>query len=185
MTHIVITAGGTSEPIDGVRKISNTSTGGLCACIYEALSDRIGAQAAERGKAGGSPAFRVHYVAAATAVRPEERENLPVSFYPVTDVGSVCSVLEALMKRYEIGCVIHGMAVSDFKKEYLIRRDTLAEELARAVVEAVDDARGKPDADALEKIVRGSWRIRSTRWSPAPKSARRRILSSRWSRRRR
>ena len=40
MLNIVITAGGTSEPIDNVRKITNSSTGKLGAVIAEELLKR-------------------------------------------------------------------------------------------------------------------------------------------------
>ncbi|MPM10431.1 hypothetical protein SDC9_56763 [bioreactor metagenome] len=133
-THIIITAGGTSEPIDAVRRISNTSTGSLCACIYDALADNIGARAESGEKI---PPFQVHYVVSASAVRPQPRENLPVSFYPVTSVASVETALEDIMAKHRISYFIHGMAVSDFTKGYLIGRDTLADELAAAAFGAI------------------------------------------------
>lgn len=133
IVHIVMTAGGTSEPIDGVRKISNTSTGSLSACIYEALADYIGAHAAELGAGTGeAPAFLVHYVVSATAVRPEARGDLPIVFYPVTDVKSTEVALEALLTEHKVSYVIHAMAVSDFTRGYLIEREVLADELAAA-----------------------------------------------------
>jgi len=142
VTHIIITAGGTSEPIDGVRRISNTSTGRLCACIYEALSDHIGAHAAQPGRRDDKePGYTVHYVVSATAVRPEPRENLPVFFYPVSDVESVLSALKELTEKYEIAYVIHAMAVSDFTRGYLIEREVLVGELAAAVERALAEGR--------------------------------------------
>lgn len=152
ITHIVMTAGGTSEPIDGVRRISNCSTGTLCACIYEALSDYIGTHAEKLKQASGeAPDFMVHYVLSSTAVRPAVRENLPISFYPVRDVASVMAMLETLMTRYKVGYVIHGMAVSDFTKGYLAERDALADELAAAVEKTLEN--GRLDPSALRKTV--------------------------------
>ncbi len=150
ITHIIITAGGTSEPIDGVRRISNTSTGSLCARIYEALSDRVGAIVRSAGK---EPEYTVHYVVSATAVRPEPRDSLPVLFYPVTDVRSVLKTLEALMTRYPVGYVIHGMAVSDFTKGYLIERDALAGELAGAVETLLKREGERPAPDDLRETI--------------------------------
>ena len=148
--HILITAGGTVEAIDGVRKISNASTGSLCARIYEALSDHL---------ASGScthkcSEFNVHYVVSSTALRPDVKANLPISFYPVTDVSSVDSVLEKLMREYRIDYVIHGMAVSDFTKDYLIEREKLICELADTLESAMDESRHNLSGEPLKKLIR-------------------------------
>ncbi|SHI02688.1 phosphopantothenate-cysteine ligase [Sporobacter termitidis DSM 10068] len=147
MKHIVITAGGTSEAIDGVRRIGNTSTGSLAACIYEALSEHLAAH-----KSG---AFTVHYVVSETAARPEIKENLPVTFYPVTDVKSVEAVLEQLLTGYKADYVIHAMAVSDFTKGYLAGREALAEELSETLEEALSRDRGGMSGEKLRALVRG------------------------------
>lgn len=149
MQHIIITAGGTSEPIDGVRRIGNTSTGSLSAHIYEAVSDYV----REHPPAGGEPEYTVHYVVSATAVRPEPRENLPVRFYPVTDVASVLTVLERLTGTYQIGYVVHAMAVSDFTKGYLIGREALADELTAACMKVVERGGGDRPAHALRSAI--------------------------------
>lgn len=145
--HILITAGGTAEAIDGVRQISNTSTGKLCALIYEALSEYL---AARTYAALQSPAYMVHYVVSAAAVRPEAKENLPVIFYPVTDVKSAESVLNKLLNEHRIDYAVHGMAVSDFTKDYLIEREALIFELA----EALENYPGKPTGEELRALLR-------------------------------
>ncbi len=149
--HILITAGGTCEAIDGVRQISNTSTGSLCAHIYEALA---GFADACSGPDKSSPKFRVHYVVSEKALRPAVKESLPVTFYPVTDVKSVEAVLDKLMTDYEIGYVIHGMAVSDFTKDYLIERESLIDELSdtleKALVENHEKLTGKNIRELIE-----------------------------------
>jgi phosphopantothenate--cysteine ligase len=147
--HILITAGGTVESIDGVRKISNTSTGSLCACIYEALADYLATAAGTPGHCGRG--FTVHYVVSETATRPEVREGLPITFYPVTDVKSVEAVFEKLMAEYSVGYVIHGMAVSDFTKDYLIEREELVCELAYALEKA---DRENLSGEAVQALVR-------------------------------
>ena len=136
MKHILITAGGTTEAIDGVRQISNTSTGSLCAHIYEALATFA---AVNSGPDKSSPEFRVHYVVSEKAMRPEVKDNLLITFYPVTDVKSVEAALVKLMAEYEIGYVIHGMAVSDFTKDYLIERESLIDELSDTLEKALDE----------------------------------------------
>lgn len=125
MHHLLITAGGTAEPIDGVRRITNTATGRLGTLIYEALSEYL----AQRNILAHS-SFTVHYVVSDTGIRPEPKNNLPVVFYPVTDVKSVEAAIKAAAGQYPIEYVIHSMAVSDFTTGYLIERDRLANDLA-------------------------------------------------------
>jgi phosphopantothenate-cysteine ligase len=142
--QILITAGGTIETIDGVRQISNTSTGSLCACIYEALAD-----ISEEYSHG----FAVHYVVSKTAVRPEIRDNLPISFYPVTDVKSVETVLEKLLAENNIDYVIHGMAVSDFTKDYVIEKGDLVCELAQVLEKALDENKDMLNGERLRALI--------------------------------
>ena len=149
MEHILITAGGTVESIDGVRQIRNTSTGSLCAHIYEALADHMAADAAE-----SSREFMVHYVVSETAIRPGIRENLPILFYPVTDVKSVAAVLERLLADYDISYAVHGMAVSDFTKDYLIEREALIDELADTLDKALMEERADLTGEKLRALIR-------------------------------
>ncbi len=148
-TQIIITAGGTSEPIDAVRRITNTSTGSLCAGIYDALADDIGTR---RESGWEIPSFQVHYVVSVSAVRPRPRESLPISFYPVTSVASVETALGDIMAKHRISYFIHGMAVSDFTKGYLIGRDTLADELAAAAYTAAA-CRAQPDRESIRAAI--------------------------------
>lgn len=166
MTHIIITAGGTTEPIDGVRQITNTSTGRLGACIYNALAEYleehplVNSRAPQNDSAAqaGTQAsgFTVHYIVSQTAVRPTPKAGLPIQFYPVTDVQSVAAALEDLMTSHKVDYVIHGMAVSDFTKKYLCAQDALAGELARAVEAAVRNESGRNAASiqaVIEKVL--------------------------------
>lgn len=150
--HILITAGGTAEAIDGVRQIRNTSTGSLCVCIYEALAEHAAAETDAAGKSGAD--FMVHYVVAASAARPEIKERLPVTFYEVTDVKSVKAVLERLLTDQKIDYIIHGMAVSDFSKDYLIEKEELIREITEAVDGAMDDSKSKLNAETLRALIR-------------------------------
>jgi phosphopantothenate-cysteine ligase len=152
MIQIIITAGGTTESIDGVRKISNTSTGGLCACIYEALADYVAAGAGAPDRQ--SREFTVHYVVSETAVCPKVREDLPIAFYPVTDVKSTEAVLEKLMTENSIGYAVHGMAVSDFTKDYLIEREKLVWELTDTLERAFDENKGDLNGEKLSALIR-------------------------------
>jgi phosphopantothenate--cysteine ligase len=147
MINIIITAGGTIESIDGVRSIANTSTGKLSACIYEAL-----AEAVRNCKSLRDRSFTVHYVVSKTAVRPEKSDYLPIIFYPATDVKSVEAILKKLMTDYTADYFIHGMAVSDFKKGYLIEREKLSQELACTLKSLIDCEKGCSFEILKEKI---------------------------------
>jgi len=151
--HMIITAGGTIEAIDAVRQIRNTSTGSLCACIYDAMADCLGKGSNHSEDCG--PTYMVHYIVSATAVRPDAKETLPITFYEVTDVNSVEAMLEKLTLEYKIAYVIHGMAVSDFTKGYLIEREALVCELSDAVIKAIKDRRSSSEElhELLKKIM--------------------------------
>lgn len=168
MTHIIITAGGTTEPIDGVRQITNTSTGRLGVCIYNALAEYLAKHppvdsrapqndSAAPASAPAAPAgiqasgFIVHYIVSQTSVRPTPGASLPIQFYPVTDVQSVAAVLEDLMTAHKVDYVIHGMAVSDFTKKYIVAQDALAGELAHAVEAAIREEAADSDDESIRR----------------------------------
>lgn len=148
--HILITAGGTAEAIDGVRQISNTGTGSLAACIYTALSDYL---ARENAYLENGHLFTVHYVASEKAVRPESRANLPIQFYPVTDVSSLEAVLEKLLTEHEISHLIHSMAVSDYTKGFLAEQDALVTDLANTIEQAFDSSEEPPGGERLRAMI--------------------------------
>jgi len=133
---IVITAGGTAEPIDGVRKITNTSTGRLCACIYDALASQVAElQTKLQNQGKDQQRWTVHYVASANALRPQPNPALPVTFYAVSDVASCMAVIQQITIENRIDFFIHGMAVSDFTRGYLVEQKALANELVLTVDE--------------------------------------------------
>jgi phosphopantothenoylcysteine decarboxylase/phosphopantothenate--cysteine ligase len=92
---ILVTAGGTTEYIDEVRVMTNTSTGTTGAVI-----------ATELYKAGAE----VHFVHGIHSMLPSER----VKRYPVMSAREACSQMEILVRTEKIDAVVHAMAVSDF-----------------------------------------------------------------------
>lgn len=114
---VVITAGGTSEPIDGVRKITNTGTGRLAAHIAEAFmkSDKV---------------EKVIYIYAGNAFMPNE----PQSVHKLEAVGTnsvmdVKEAVEGILKMYDVDIFIHAMAVSDYMMRYIADLDDVAQEM--------------------------------------------------------
>lgn len=96
--NVLITSGGTREPIDGVRVIANSSTGATGAALADAF-----------WHAG----FTVTLLRARHSATPE----CPVQerfFVTVVDLDTAC---HELLSREHFDLVIHAAAVSDFVME--------------------------------------------------------------------
>lgn len=114
---IIITAGGTTEKIDRVRKITNTATGKLGSLI-----------AGEFVKQGGCRIEKIFYVCEKGTIIP----GLDcVKTIPVEGVDSVKNALENLLSYNKIDAVIHSMAVSDYTVDSLTTAQNLSEFLAK------------------------------------------------------
>ena len=106
---IVITAGGTSERIDDVRTITNSSTGSLGFAIGTAFaaSDEI---------------EKIYYLHGKRAVWPENEKVEPI------EIGGVMDLQENLTRvltENKIDAVIHAMAVSDYMVHQVTTLDKL------------------------------------------------------------
>lgn len=108
---VLVTAGGTSEKIDQVRRITNMSTGQLGSLIADAFID-IGAD--------------VTYVCGRSSARPRQTT---ATLHIIDTVGELLGTLRELLKSQRYDAVIHSMAVSD----YTISGSSTAEALAEAV----------------------------------------------------
>ncbi len=99
--RVLITSGGTAEPVDGVRVLSNTSTGGTGALI-----------AAHLARCGHEPVL----LRAKQAERPAQpcREEIFSSF------ADLESALTRLLGQERFDAVIHAAAVGDFGVESVI-----------------------------------------------------------------
>lgn len=93
--RVLVTSGGTSEPIDGVRVLTNTSTGETGALIASHFS-RLG--------------HDVVLVRAASAVRP----TAPCTEETFNTFAELDAVLERRLRDTDLDVVIHVAAVSDF-----------------------------------------------------------------------
>ena len=123
MIIIAITAGGTSENIDGIRKITNVSTGSLGWYCLEAVL-----QHCEKENISN---FRVYYIHTETARRKELQptQRPRVEFIEVSDAESVYNVVDKLTKKIKIDYFIHSMAISDFTYSYSIGINDLSKEI--------------------------------------------------------
>ena len=111
--NIVITAGGTSENIDAVRKITNTSTGRLGSIIFGQIVKL-------RPK---NEKIKIFYIAPRNAVEPPlddieiESDDVFLERYTTTDTLSVLEAITNVLKTNKIDYFIHSMAISDYRVE--------------------------------------------------------------------
>lgn len=106
---IVVTAGGTSERIDDVRTITNSSTGSLGFAIGSAF-------------AAEDEVEKIYYLHGKRAVWPENDKVEPI------EIGGVMDLQESLTKvltEDKIDAVIHAMAVSDYMVHQITTLDKL------------------------------------------------------------
>ena len=114
MISILITAGGTSEPIDHIRSISNTATG------------RLGSLIADEFISEGDQNIQVFYVCTHNALRPRS-EN--ITCIEIESVAQLQKAVTELMDAYLIDAVIHGMAVSDYRVKSVTTPQRVAKHL--------------------------------------------------------
>lgn len=144
MLHIVITAGGTVEDIDEVRKITNTSTGQLGLYLCDEVIKYM--------EQNDLQDYQIHYIVTTTAAKPE-LDNIGldhVGIYEVTDTNSVLKTIGDIFNRQKIDFFIHSMAVSDFTTDQVIPLNQLAKEISVKLV-------GVPEEEwsqSIEKILK-------------------------------
>ncbi|MCL2087180.1 MAG: phosphopantothenate--cysteine ligase [Oscillospiraceae bacterium] len=124
--NILITAGGTSEKIDSVRKISNTATGRLGALIADEFNKN---------------SAKIIYVCGENAVVPTG-----VTPIKVTSSSALSDIMEQLLSEHRFDAVIHTMAVSD----YTVRGALSVDDLAAAVAKAIKPGDG---AEQIKDII--------------------------------
>lgn len=96
MKYVLITAGNTSETIDGVRKITNTASGKLGSLIAESFIAK---------------GVKVIYVCSNESIQPKLPTEKTIIIQGVLELDSVMKELAA---TYQFDCIIHSMAVSDY-----------------------------------------------------------------------
>ena len=106
---IVITAGGTSERIDDVRTITNSSTGSLGFAIGNAFKEIDEIE-------------KIYYLHGKRAVWPEDEKVEPVEIGGVLDLKEN---LTRILQEDQIDAVIHAMAVSDYMVHQVTTLDKL------------------------------------------------------------
>lgn len=102
---IVITAGGTSEYIDMVRKITNSGTGKLGAKIADAIASKIVAD-------------EIFYIHTPKAVMPHTslalQNGVKIHDIEIVNTNDLKNAVENVLTNNKIDWFIHSMAVSDY-----------------------------------------------------------------------
>lgn len=103
MKKIIITAGGTSEKIDNVRKITNSSSGKLGMTIANHLLKE-------------NDDLIIYYVCSKNSLRPLDKR---IKVIEIDGTISLKNKIENLLLNEKIDYFIHSMAVSDYMTDYV------------------------------------------------------------------
>ena len=139
---IIITAGGTSERIDDVRTITNSSTGKLGFTIGSAFAEAAG---------NGENIEKIYYLHGVRAVYPQHDKVQPVMVEGVRDLQRE---LGRLLETEKIDAVIHAMAVSDYMVNEVTTLDRIRgeeSEDSQAPFRQQDKLRYRRSGDPYEK----------------------------------
>ena len=122
MKKIIITAGGTSEKIDNIRKITNSSSGKLGMMIAnQLLLENID--------------IMIYYVCSKNSLRPNDKR---VKIIEIDGTIDLKNIIENLLINEHIDYFIHSMAVSDYMTDYV----TSIERIKKSIKEndGIDEA---------------------------------------------
>lgn len=143
--NILITAGGTSEKIDNVRTITNSSTGKLGSAIALAFAETY-----------TQPTDRIYYLCGQNAVIPEADR---ISIIRIGSVNDLMEKLTGILTTERIDAVIHSMAVSDYTVDTLTTKSSIASSIADFISQNGPSAALEPEAltaQLIEKAFSGT-----------------------------
>ena len=113
MKKIIITAGGTSERIDNVRKITNSSSGKLGMTIANRLLEE-------------KYDIMIYDVCSKNSLRPTDER---VKIVEIDGTMDLKNNIENLLKNEHIDFFIHSMAVSDYMTDYVTTIDKIKDSI--------------------------------------------------------
>lgn len=114
MANFIITAGGVSEPINKVRKITNSSSGKLGKIIAEEILK------------SNNNVNIIYYICPKNALKPV---NEKVKIIEVNNTMELKAKIELLLKNVNINYFIHSMAVADYMVDYITTKKLLEESI--------------------------------------------------------
>lgn len=115
MKKIIITSGGTSERIDNVRKITNSSSGKLGMTIANHLLQE-------------NNDIMIYYVCSKNSLRPTDKRVQVVEIDGTIDLKNN---IESLLINEHIDYFIHSMAVSDYMADYVTTIERIKESVKK------------------------------------------------------
>ena len=113
MKKIIITSGGTSERIDNVRKITNSSTGKLGMIIADHLLQEC-------------KDIIIYYICSKNSLRPTDDR---VKIIEIEGTIDLKNTIEYLLINEHIDYFIHSMAVSDYMTLYVTTIEKIKESI--------------------------------------------------------
>lgn len=119
--NIIVTAGPTNEVIDAVMKITNMSTGALGSIVADTLVKNYGD---EIGK--------IYYICPKLCYKPKVDSEKFV-FVQIDSTDDLLNALENIFKNDDIYAIVHSSAVGDYKGEFVIRAEDIAQEIYQFV----------------------------------------------------
>lgn len=149
---ILITAGGTSEKIDEVRKITNMATGRLGALIADEFVK----------KANGD----ITYICSENAIIPSDTATKTIR---IGTVNELLDTLTTLLAQNKYTAVIHAMAVSDYTLHSVLSVDDLSSSISETIYE---NRQSWNNPDSLADIIKTT-----ILQSPTPLSSHKKISS--------
>ena len=150
MKNIIITAGGTSEKIDNVRKITNSGTGKLGYKIALELLNKY-------------EDVKIYYVCSKNSLRPI---NDRVEVIEVDGTIDLKNNIENLLTQNKIDYFIHSMAVSDYMVDYV----TNLESIKSNDIKVINDTKISSNEENLVIVLKPTPKIISIIKNISPKT---------------
>ena len=120
--NILITAGGTTEKIDDVRKITNSATGRLGATIADCFADFDAVN-------------KIYYICSEKAKRPN---NKITETLVADNTMALENVVHYLCATEQIDVVVHSMAVSDYRVNTVSTAEVIADNICSKISDLPD-----------------------------------------------
>lgn len=149
--NILITAGGTSEPIDRVRNITNMSTGTLGSIIASEF-DTV------------PEVEKIYYICGKASKLPQSDK---AEIITISDVASLGTAIKSVFERTAVDIIVHSMAVSDYRVKLVTSSSMVADSIYRQkdALEVLNDESVKSFAadifDNSETIINNRGKISS------------------------
>lgn len=129
MLNIIITAGGTSEKIDSVRKITNNSSGKLGSIIADTFLNK-----------NYNNIEKIYYICPKNAIKPQFLDNSDkIELKIIESTDDVYTSLQTLLQEKNIDIVVHSMAISDYTLDYVSTCETFAKCLENKNIEEIEN----------------------------------------------